>query len=729
MLELVVNPWSKDPQDFASLEAARDHLREHGVPPGGVTVWLAAGDYLLDAPFTLTAADSGTPEAPVVYRGFPGARLLGGRQLTHFLPVTDPAVRARLAPEVRDAVVVADLAAAGVTDCGSFSHRGFGYPVSPAHLELFFAGKPMTVAQWPKAGAFTEIAGVVAPRPSEWDETVGDLSGGFLYAGDRPRGWAEPRDLWVHGYWCYDWANSYEQVTRLDVEARIIETAPPYGRYAFKPGQRFYFLNILEELTDPGEYYVDRDAGLLYFLPPAPLEAGEALVSVLEEPLIRLDGASHVQVHGLTLEAGRGSGIAVTGGEGVTISYCTLRNLGNLGIVIDGGTGHTVRGCTIHGTGDGGIDVRGGNRETLTPAWHVVEECHLHHYARWSRTYQPGVHARGVGIRITHNLIHDCPHKGILYWGNEITVEANEIYRMCLETGDAGAIYTGRDYTFRGNVVRDNFVHHMGGRGIGTSAIYMDDCVSGHEISGNVVWEGDAIWLGGGRDFRIHDNVFIACKGAVCFDARGVSPHQVWQTMVNITMRDGINAMPWAASVPEIAAIFPHFAAGTGVPPEGNEAVRNLCVDCVPVRWGWPEDDRMPQWLTVRENVEMAAPGFVDPEWGDFRLRPDASARTTGIRPPALDTVGIAIHPPALVRSRLVYADGTLTLGLRNDSVLPAEGVMVLPLPDSTIEFAYCLEPGEMAEHVLPLPAPEKPLTLEAYDREGTARPARVHVG
>jgi hypothetical protein len=242
--------------------------------------------------------------------------------------------------------------------------------------------------------------------------------------------------------------------------------------------------------------------------------------------------------------------------------------------------------------------------------------------------------------------------------------------------------------------------------------------VSGHEISGNTVWGGDAIWLGGGRDFHIHDNVFIDCKGAVCFDARGISPHAIWQKMVNETMRERIDAMPWAAAVPEIAAIFPHYAAGGGVPPEGNIVEDNRCVGCEPVRYGWPEDAVNKPWLALRGNVTVEKSAFVDAAWGDFRLRPDAPM------------AGITDHSPALVRSRMEIAEQTaetvtLRLGLRNDGAIPVTGVMLLP---DGARWAYALAPGEMTECTLTIPAPDKARDVEAYDIDGTARPARVKV-
>jgi len=583
-----------------TLEAARDALRLH--QPGGGTVWLRGGDYERAASFELTAEDSGTVGAPIIYRAVEGetVRLLGGRRLEPgaFAPVTEPKIVARLTASARGHVVQCDLRAQGIEDFGTFASRGFQRPTSPAHLELFFNDKPMTVAQWPKAGQFATIAGFTKPMANEWGAEVGDLTGGFTYEGDRPARWAPCDDLWVHGYWAYDWANSYERVLRLDPLARVVETAPPHGNYSFTKGQRFYFLNVLEELDGPGEYYVDRERGRLYFWPPnsaeaatkgrpASLEGADILVSELSGPLLKLNDVSHVTFRGLTIEGGRGDGVHIDGGEGDAIADCVIRNLGNGAVVIRGGTRHAVSGCDIYGTGDGGICLTGGERATLAACEHAVLDNHIHHYARWTRTYVPGVSATGVGMRIARNRIHDAPHIAILFWGNDFLIEHNEIHHVCLETGDAGAIYTGRDYTFRGNVIRRNFIHHLGGVGYGSMGIYMDDCVSGTTIVENTIWECQhGIFLGGGRDFRVEHNILVNCRLPIHADARGIDPNPVWQNMVNNTMRERYEAMrphepPYSTRYPEIADIAPCLAAGKGVPPENNRVERNLVVQQV----------------------------------------------------------------------------------------------------------------------------------------------------
>jgi hypothetical protein len=169
---------------FRTLDRARDALRalrrRSGLPAGGVTVWLAAGDYPLSDSLALTAEDSGTPSAPVLWRALPGApvRLLGGVRVTDWSPVTDPKILARLPGPARAALRVADLTALGVTDPGRLTSRGFGRPLSPAPLELFSAGQPMTLARWPTTG-WTTIASVPHTGTDEHGGQLGDLKDGF----------------------------------------------------------------------------------------------------------------------------------------------------------------------------------------------------------------------------------------------------------------------------------------------------------------------------------------------------------------------------------------------------------------------------------------------------------------------------------------------------------------------------------------------------------------------
>ena len=149
--------------------------------------------------------------------------------------------------------------------------RGFGRPLTPAHCELFYGGRPMTLARWPNEGDWEHIAGYPDAGAAK-DEHGGHRSASWRRASPTAAtaraAWKDTSDLWVHGYWSWDWANSYERVASLDLDHRLVKTAAPYGLYSFRKGQRFYFLNVLEELDQPGEWFLDRKTGLLYFWPP-----------------------------------------------------------------------------------------------------------------------------------------------------------------------------------------------------------------------------------------------------------------------------------------------------------------------------------------------------------------------------------------------------------------------------------------------------------------------------
>jgi hypothetical protein len=617
------NPGSKN-MPFATLERARDALRESKragkIPKHGLTVWLREGDYIRTNAFELSSVDSGLPAAPIAWRAYRDerVRLLGGRRLTGFQPVTDPAVRERLAPEARAHVWQLDLRAVGGVALGGMKSRGFGRATTPSHGELFFAGRPMILARWPNEGTWEKIAGFPDTEAAgdEHGGRIGALPGGFIYSSERPRLWQDTSDLWVHGYWSWDWANSYERVTNLDVGKHWIQTAPPHGLYGFRAGQRFYFLNLLEELDQPGEWFVDRRKELLYFWPPGPLAGNETLLSLLEQPLVRLSDVRHVTLQGVVLEATRNSAVVIQGGEGNRVIGCLLRNLGNLGVAISGGTNHGVVSCDILDTGDGGVALTGGDRQTLRPSGHFVENCHFQRQGRWSKCYVPAVSLDGVGHRVAHNHIHDHPHCAILFTGNDHLIEFNEIDHIALETGDVGAIYAGRDYSFRGNRIRHNYIHETGGVGMGSMGVYMDDCVSGAEIFGNIFYKVHwAMFIGGGRDHRVENNLFVDCEPAVRADGRGLDRAPVWRGMVDDYMRRQLACVPSALyrkRYPELCSLDAAYglpggppitgAAFQGVPPANNLIARNVCVG----KWldlGWHAKADM---FDVRDNFVTA---------------------------------------------------------------------------------------------------------------------------
>ena len=621
---------------LASLEGARDQIRKRkkaeGLPDGGVTVWVAGGVYERSQTFDLGVEDSGAEKSPIVYRGQPGAevRLIGGKRVTGFRPVSDPAVLQRLDPAARGKVLQTDLRALGITDYGEAGGGG---------IELFFQDKPMRVARWPNQG-FVKIAEGLGPTPVDVRGTKGCAEGIFAYDGDRPRRWIGENDVWLHGYWFWDWADQREKVETIDPQKRTITLAKPYHHYGYRKGQWFYAFNLLAEIDEPGEWYLDRQAGILYFWPPAPIEQGAVIVSVAPT-LLRLKEASHVTIRGLTLEAMRDTAVVVSGGSHNRLVGCTIRNGGRSAVAVSGRS-HAVAGCDIYQMGEGGISLAGGDRKTLAPAGLVAENNHIHHYGRWKPMYSAGISMAGVGNRAAHNLIHDAPHQAISFSGNDHVIELNEIHNVCFESNDAGAIYAGRDWTMRGTVIRHNFMHHIYGfQRRGCVGVYLDDMFCGTEISGNVFYQVPrAAFIGGGRDCLVQNNVFVDCNPALHIDARALGwagyHAQMWikegrlqGTLSGTRFREP----PYSDRYPPLVGILDADPAA----PKGNVVARNVCRGG---RWDEIEAKARPL-VTLKDNLVNTDPRFVDAARLDFRLRDDSPAWKLGFQRIPLDKIGV----------------------------------------------------------------------------------------
>lgn len=626
---------------LATLGQARDHIRvlkrAGKVPLGGVRVQMREGNYFLPTPLVLTDADSGTADRPVVYEATPGetVRLRGGKTVRGWHRVTDGKILARLDPAARTQVLEADLKAQGITDYGQLTRRGFGQPVQPAGLELFFADRPMTLARWPNEGQWTTIT----------DTPAGPEGGRITLNSNRANRWGTADDVWVHGYWSYDWADTYEHVEGIDPSKRELRTGPTHDLYAYQKGHRFYVLNLLEELDRPGEWYLDRKTGRLFFWPPSPLIQGEAVVSVTPA-LLAFQNASYVAVRGLTLEACRGTAVTIDGGSHVLVAGCELRDIGNRAVDLRSGTDNGVRSCAITETGDGGIVLNGGDRQTLRFGRNFVINNHIWRYSRWSRTYRPAVQVEGVGNIVRHNLIHDAPHNAIQLSGNEHLIEYNEIHHVCRETGDVGAFYMGRDWTMRGNIVRYNYFHDLGGGNGMTGfheamAIYLDDAASGTTVYGNVcVRAGHAVLVGGGRDNRIENNVFVDCRPAISVDSRGldwaakyIQPGGSWQMQEKLAAVH-YDQPPYRVRYPTLATILQNDPAA----PKGNVVAHNIAVRCP--KWLSLEGDAAKKDVAVQGNLSDADPHFVDPK-RDFALKPDSPALRLGIRSIPFERIGL----------------------------------------------------------------------------------------
>jgi len=631
------NPGTKQ-QPFGSLRRARDAIRAmrrtNGLPKGGGVVTVRPGEYRVTETLRLGAGDSGTEASPIVYRAEVAgkARLIGGVRISGFVPVSDPAVLARLPEESRGKVLQTDLKAQGITDLGELRPRGFGFN-PPAAAEVFFDGKPLQPGRWPNEG-YVQTGKVL-------DSAAGAQGAVFQYAGDRPARWTQARDPWVFGFWRFLWADASLGVAAIDSQARQLKLAHPYGYGGgVAEGMPYYVYNLLEEIDQPGECYLDRTTGLLYVYPPSDPAKATVELSLLTVPFVQMDEVSHVTLEGLLFELGRANGVVINGGDHCLVAGCVIWKLAGDAVVIEGGSNHGVLSCDLYTLGRGGTRVRGGDRKTLTAGGHFVENCHVHDFSRLDRTYTPAVLMDGCGNRIAHNLFHDSPCHAIRLEGNDHVVEFNEIHSVLQESDDQGGLDMFFNPTYRGDILRYNFWHDIGSglTPCGQAGIRLDDAISGVVVYGNVFWRCShanfgGLQIHGGKGNTVDNNIFADCDYGISFSGWGPDRWKAFlasEGVVKATTQDvDISQLPYSTRYPALAHL--------GDDPDVNMIWRNLAYHC----GVFLTRDRGIQDL-MDNRVSSQDPGLAKaPPAGRLRKLATVIGEPAGFRPIPLEEIGL----------------------------------------------------------------------------------------
>lgn len=590
---------------FATLEGALARLKEilnsaNGrLPESGVIIHLLSGTHRLEAPIRLTRAESGSEVVPIFLMGpaDKSAVISGGRVLSRPSTIRDPLVLQRLPVRSRKSVVQYDLRAEGVDDFGSMIRRGWGQTTQPGQLELYYRGEPMNLARWPDRGYALLL-------PAQELDAVGCS---FFLRGADVRTLAQDPGLMATGYWAKDWADETLAVQSVDPTTGLMTLQAPCPQFGVKAGQRVFLQNALSQLDHPGEWYLDRMSGILYFWPPGPLGKGDVEVSFLPA-LITTEGASHVRFWGLTFEMARGDALKINGGTDVMFSHSTIRNVGGRAANI-GGSRNGLSDVDVYDTGEGGVYLWAGDRQTLTAGNLFVEHSRIRRFNRLARTYRPAIQIGGVGNRAIGNVISNGTHNAIMFFGNDHLIAFNDISNVATESGDVGAIYTGRDWTARGTVIRNNFFHDIHAPGLwGSRGVYLDDQASGIIVKGNVFVRVDsAVFIGGGRDNVVEQNLFVSSSPAIHLDARGLTWQRELTQDPNGILRKRLSEVPFNKSpyrdrYPKLASIL---ADDTGA-PKYNLINGNIIVGGTPL--DLQEDTA--KWTSVNELMEMSVNRF-----------------------------------------------------------------------------------------------------------------------
>jgi len=465
-----------------------------------------------------------------------------------------------------------------IRNAATVTRRGAYIDVGESGFELFQGDYRFRYARWPKQGYGHTIRAAVGPSDSTHVSIPSHLF----------ERWKEENNLWLGGYWTSDWAFELLKLEGFD--------DPPSPTSAYKnlklsmvraPGKirdgfRFFVQNALNELTEPGEVYLDEARHKAVFIPREPTQPME--IAVASSALI-LDGAHDLIVENIAFEKTRGATISIINSRNIIVRNCSVSHGGTVGVVIVGGENVQVTNCEIRDFAETGLAVSGGDRINLRPARHLISNSTITDFGVDSRTYRPGVQIKGVGITIDGCFISRGPHSGITLAGNDHVISRNEISYVVEEADDAGAIYTGRDWTERGNVIRENFIHDVGMKRQYpdkttydpwfVSGIYLDDQESGFTISGNVFLRvSRPVVIHGGRDNAIHDNAFLLpIHGAIWIHKRGegLTGGELQQRLAAVPFQ----RPPWSTRYPALANILKDDPAS----PLNNQLRGNLVLN------------------------------------------------------------------------------------------------------------------------------------------------------
>ncbi len=635
---------------LASVAGARDALRRmrqnDTLPNGPVKVVLLAGRYEQSEPVIFTEQDSGTEAYPILYTAEPGksVRITGGVVLWQSEAVKDPQIRERLPQVARDKVRVVSLPKQNLYNYGV---EPVGSSASPsAGLQLVYKDELLTLARWPNKG-FVRVQ----------DIPEGPKGNTFTYAEENPSLWAVENDPRGQGYWAHDWAACAISFASIDVATKTIRQRVPGSNYGFRKGGYWFGYNLLCELDQPGEYYLDRLSGKIYFWPPDDAAQGRAEVTVAQQ-LIYLDKVSNIQFNGLIFENCRDQAIHIEQGENVTIAKCTLRNIGSHAVIVSKGKNHRIAGCEMTHLGDGGIKSYGGDVNQLIHCGHVYDNNHIHDYARFSMTYGAAIQISGCGHSVTHNLIHNGPHVAILFGGRENSMSFNEIHSVCLTSGEMGAFYTGRDWTLVGNVIHGNYIHDIyNPRAQRNRAIMLDDGAAGIIMTQNLivrVAEGISLSAVGNV---IENNVFVSCYPAISgwqtyeTPASVTPPKGVHEQMPRVLFETPVEDSVWQQRYPWLLAFRNSIRDKTLRPPETRTRVEHNVIWGGAETWmvnykSYPRTEH--SWL-VENNVSDIDPLFVNASKDDYRFKTESPVLQKGVNPLPIEKMGLYASPERTV--------------------------------------------------------------------------------
>ena len=619
------NP-AKHEGPFLTIGRARQAVRELTASGGltkPVTVYLRCGEYTMPELLTFTPDDSGTDEFPVTYTAFEdGAVLLtGGRSISGW-------------SEQPGGVWTASVP--GVQD-GTWNFR-----------QLFVNGKRRTRARIPNDG-FLNVDGEISME---------DKARFTFMADDIKESWAESGDVEIIALQA--WAEIRMLITAVDPSSKMVTLSRKCRPSNREKNARYFVENTPDALDNPGEWYLDRESGILSYIPVEGevMDSAEVIAPFITE-LVRFEGdpeygrfVENITLRGLTFSytdwslaedgyadtqaANEIPGVIVgNGAKSITIVDCSITHHGNYGIEFTRGCSNIdIVGNEIADMGAGGIRIgEKRNREKAADKTFgvSVSDNHIHDIGEVYPAACGIIIFRSGKNHIAHNHIHNTYYTGISNgwsWGYAETDTKKNIieYNHVHDIGRGMLSDMGGNYNLGvqpGTVIRNNLFHDITSYGYGGWGIYTDEGSSYILIENNVVHDTKT---GGfhqhyGRENIVRNNIFANAKLGQIIRTR-MEDHLSFTFERNIVYwsEGPLLGSNWSDDKYKLDYNLYYHTSGAPV-----------------VFKDWTLDE----WREKGQDVHsiVADPLFADPAHGDFSLKQESPAFELGFK--QIDVSGV----------------------------------------------------------------------------------------
>ena len=260
-------------------ERARSARSSNGHRPAVIT--LQAGTYPLSAALTLDNRDSGTADAPVLWRAADGGKFLLPDQKfwTVFTSIDNNGLLASLSPESGAAIRQISFQEAGIPVPDQIRQRG-----APP-LELFHKNTRLPLSRWPSED-WIKISEVPQTgeqrlndgldREKRFDGVpAGRHYGKFTYKEDKPSLWNYSEEILVHGYWTWDWNDSIQTLNRIDGSTKTVFPCPAPSQLRLHKKSAVCFSKYTRRGKQTGEmvFFIAVHSRFIYSLPSITIRA------------------------------------------------------------------------------------------------------------------------------------------------------------------------------------------------------------------------------------------------------------------------------------------------------------------------------------------------------------------------------------------------------------------------------------------------------------------------